>query len=239
MGKQVCFSQSYTRTCYHWVPKQAVSLCTTCQQWGHHASKCHTNWMICSKCAGTHPTCNHDLYCDQCKTGNGHTCQPKCANCDGDHSSTNSACPFWKQCFNYEGIQEPLRKRRDDRIAAKDGKAPVPWRKAPKPTGACLSNKAKGKQPEDNTRSGSSSVGLTKPFPPNPLAGAILPPKPASFRPFVTFAQMIKATEEAQSGGSQISEITDDDDKTPGVETSMHAPQPDSSAGVRIEYCSE
>ena len=91
VGKQVCFSQSYMWTCYHWVPKQVVSLCTMCQQWGHHASRCHTNWMICSKCAGTHPTCNHDLYCDQCKTGNGHACQPKCSNCDGDHSSVGKA----------------------------------------------------------------------------------------------------------------------------------------------------
>ena len=234
MGKQVRFSQSYTRTCFRWVPKQVVSLCTTCQQWGHHSARCRMNRIVCSKCAGPHPVRNHKLYCDRCKTGNGHACRPKCANCDGEHSTTNSACPFWEQRFNYEGIQELLRKRRDSRLAAKGGKAPAPQRKG---TGAPLSNTARGKQPERSTRSRPGGAGFTKPFPPNPLVKTVPPPKPPFVRPFVAFAHMEKATEEEAQGSRIIEEYNNN--QTQGVEASIHAPQPGSSVGDDLEYFSQ
>ena len=236
MGKQVRFSQSYTRTCFRWVAKQVVSLCATCQQWGHHAARCRTNRMICSKCAGSHPVKNHEQFCDLCKTGNGHACQPKCANCDGNHSTTNSACPFWAQRFNYEGIQELLRKRRDDRIAAKTGKRPAPQQKASKPTGALLSDIAKGKRPErGNNRVGPSGMGFAKPLPPNALLGPLLPPKPAFVQTHITFSQTLKSTNE----GSRITEVTNDSSQVQGVESSIHAPQSGDSADEDLEYCTE
>ena len=128
MKTTVFFSSCGGRTCLQWAPKNNIAMCLVCQMWGHHATQCQTNRLVCAKCRGPHMVKSHPVLCPTCKQGKGDECHPSCSNCGGAHSTTAIDCPFWAQRFNYDGIQALIWKRRDELIASW-----LPRAAAPKP----------------------------------------------------------------------------------------------------------
>ena len=56
--------------------------CFHCQKFGHTKTRCRSETEICVKCGKP----KHD-----------DDCQPKCANCEGEHAANSRECPQWKQ----------------------------------------------------------------------------------------------------------------------------------------------
>lgn len=72
-----------------------ITQCYNCQLFGHGSDRCRVN-TFCAKCAGNHRTrlCTSDII--------------KCANCHGDHPSTDVNCP---NRFTYLNMREKLHNR--------------------------------------------------------------------------------------------------------------------------------
>lgn len=75
-----------------------TSQCGKCQGYGHLSTKC-TRQLACSLCAASHHTRDH--VCSQCKK-KGVRCAhltPKCTNCKGSHTATDSNCEIRQALF--------------------------------------------------------------------------------------------------------------------------------------------
>ena len=182
MKTTVFFSSCGGRTCLRWVPKNNVAMCSVCQMWGHHATRCQTNWLVCTKCGGPHTVKSHPVLCATCKQGKGDECCPSCSNCGGAHSTTAVDCPFWAQCFNYNGIQALVRKQRDELIASRLARVTAP--KPPKKSALVIKGPLLSRP--------SAPMGFKKPTPPNGLRGPVPPPPPSLVQTKISFAQVAK-----------------------------------------------
>ena len=180
MKTTVFFSSCGGHTCLRWVPKNNVAMCSVCQMWGHHATRCQTNRLVCAKCGGPHTVKSHPVSCTTCKQGKGDECRPSCSNCGGAHSTTAIECPFWAQRFNYDGIQALVRKRRDELIASRPPRAVAP---KPAKKGALV---VKGPL---SSRPPAAAMGFKKPTPPNGLKGPVPPPPPSLVQAKISFAK--------------------------------------------------
>ena len=83
--------------------KNRLTQCRNCQMFGHGESNCHVK-TYCSICAGPHKT-------DECNN----TEVYKCANCNEQHKSTDSACAIRKR---YLEMREKLSNKASHRIQA-------------------------------------------------------------------------------------------------------------------------
>jgi hypothetical protein len=170
-------------------------MCTICQQWGHHSVRCRTNRLVCAKCSGPHSIRAHSMACQLCKEGKGNECKPNCANCGGSHPTTSVACPFWEQWFNYNGIQDLVRRRRDELLALHPGK---PLNKA--------TDKGKGKAKAPIVAKGTTMTGKTvtlgykRPTPANSFRGPIPPPPPHFQQTKITMAAQALQMGQIQMG---------------------------------------
>jgi hypothetical protein len=195
MQTMVRFSGSGGHTCFRWVPMSQVPMCNICQQWGHHGSRCKTNRLVCEKCRGPHLVKVHTHTCKACKSGWGDTCQPSCANCGSTHSTTNRACPFWEERFNYSGISDLVKKRRDELItahgpAAQNNKGHCPWGPGSRNRGAMAAPIiVKG----TTTTGCTTTIGYKRPTPPNGLQGPIPPPQPSKVQTTFHFTNTFAA----------------------------------------------
>ena len=180
MKTTVFFSSCGGRTCLRWVPKNNVAMCSVCQMWGHHATRCQMNRLVCAKCGGPHMVKSHPVSCATCKQGKGDECRPSCSNCGGAHSTTTVECPFWAQRFNYDGIQALVRKRRDELIASRPPRAVAP---KPAKKGALVVKSPLSSRPP------AAAMGFKKPTPPNGLKGPVPPPPPSLVQAKISFTK--------------------------------------------------
>ena len=148
--------------------------------WGHHAARCQTNRLVCTRCGSPHMVKSHPVSCATCKQGKGDECHPSCANCGRAHSTTAVKCPFWAQRFNYDGIQALVRKRRDELIASRPPRAVAP--KPAKKSALIVKGPLSSQLP-------AAAMGFKKPTPPNGLKGPVPPPPPLLVQAKISFAK--------------------------------------------------
>lgn len=77
-------------------PHVKVQQCYRCQKWGHSQRYCH-GLIKCVKCAGDH-------FYKKCPK-NTNDEPPKCANCDGEHTSSYRLCPDCPESTVYKTKQ--------------------------------------------------------------------------------------------------------------------------------------
>jgi hypothetical protein len=88
-------------------PHSGSIMCTWCQQWGHHHSKCRREGVRCPLCGGPHLESSHATLVDAAKVDARH-----CVNCSAskkkkrDHSALDRKCPFWEHRYDREWLQK-------------------------------------------------------------------------------------------------------------------------------------
>jgi hypothetical protein len=88
-------------------PHSGSIMCTRCQRWGHHHSKCRREGVRCPLCGGPHLESSHATLVDAAKVDGRH-----CVNCSAskrkkrDHSALDRKCPFWEHCYDREWLRK-------------------------------------------------------------------------------------------------------------------------------------
>jgi hypothetical protein len=88
-------------------PHSGSIMCTQCQRWGHHHSKCRREGVRCPLCGGPHLESSHTTLVDAAKADARH-----CVNCSAskkkkrDHSALDRKCPFWEHRYDREWLRK-------------------------------------------------------------------------------------------------------------------------------------
>jgi hypothetical protein len=88
-------------------PHSGSIMCTRCQRWGHHHSKCRREGVRCPLCGGPHRESSHNTLVDATKVEVRH-----CVNCSAskmkkrDHSALDRKCPFWEHRYDREWLKK-------------------------------------------------------------------------------------------------------------------------------------
>lgn len=107
--KWIFNNNSITLSAYHL--DQPQPMCGRCQMWGHRTSACRAQNPRCSFCAGLHSSDTHIQHSHCCighDPSNGYEClhQRKCRNCNGQHVSSSTDCPYFEIRFDRAAIQQ-------------------------------------------------------------------------------------------------------------------------------------
>jgi len=88
-------------------PHSGSIMCTRCQRWGHHHSKCRREGVRCPLCGGPHLESSHATLVDAAKVDDQH-----CVNCSAskktkrNHSALDRKCPFWEHRYDREWLRK-------------------------------------------------------------------------------------------------------------------------------------
>lgn len=98
-----------TLTAYHL--DQPQPMCHRCQMWGHRTTACNAQHPCCAFCAGLHSSDTHIQHSHCCQghdPSNGYEClhQRKCRNCNGQHISSSTDCPYFEIRFDKDAIKQ-------------------------------------------------------------------------------------------------------------------------------------
>jgi len=89
-------------------PHSGSIMCTWCQRWGHHHSKCHREGVRCPLCGGPHREASHNSLVAAEKVDHQH-----CVNCTASkrekcsHSALDQKlCPFWEHRYDRDWLKK-------------------------------------------------------------------------------------------------------------------------------------
>jgi len=158
--------------------------CTNCQKFGHSHNSCNKG-VVCPRCSGNH------TFAECTQKDN-----PKCSNCNGDHSAAWSGCPKYVQ------IKQSLKVSVTEKISFRDAllrtKSSVPQSGKPLPVSGT-------KKPENSAPSTSPVVNQVA----SKAATSLKTPKPTPSRPEKKTPQSGRQSDSINSIEDKLTKLTD------------------------------